>query len=88
MSKWNKSPCRRAGLIGHEDIEVTKAIKSLSDEFTDIEFIGPLPGDSLHYYTTPQTLKVYMAHDQALSYFKDYMESMAPMSPLVCHLLD
>lgn len=58
------------GLIGTEDIQINKAIELLEKEFSDIEFHGPLPGDTLHYYTNPQTLKVYMAHDQGLSYFK------------------
>lgn len=58
------------GLIGTEDQVVSKAIENLEKQFSSINFKGPLPGDTLHYYTSKKTLKVYMAHDQGLSYFK------------------
>lgn len=58
------------GLIGTEDNILSEAIGELVSSHQDIEFLGPLAGDSLHYHTAPTTLKVYTAHDQALSYFK------------------
>jgi 4-hydroxythreonine-4-phosphate dehydrogenase len=58
------------GLIGKEDNVVNAAIEELRSIHKNIEFLGPLPGDTLHYHTSPNILKVYMAHDQGLSYFK------------------
>lgn len=58
------------GLIGTEDSLITLAITELKAKFSNLSFLGPLAGDSLHYYTNNKTLKVYTAHDQALSYFK------------------
>jgi 4-hydroxythreonine-4-phosphate dehydrogenase len=61
-----------AGLLGDEEKEVTSAINRLSEHFDrTINFHGPMPGDTLHHIENcEETLKVYMYHDQGLSYFK------------------
>lgn len=61
------------GMLGSEEVEITKAIQILSEQLPNLTFFGPLPGDTLHLHShssRPETLMVYMYHDQGLSYFK------------------
>lgn len=60
------------GILG-EDMEVfSRAISTLKKIHTDIEFTGPLSGDTLHNIQAPirDSLFIYSAHDQALAPFK------------------
>ncbi|MBL7665424.1 MAG: 4-hydroxythreonine-4-phosphate dehydrogenase PdxA [Bacteriovoracaceae bacterium] len=59
-----------AGLIGSEDTTITGAIEQLKLEFKDVEFIGPLSGDTLFFKNNPDALLVYTFHDQGLGVFK------------------
>lgn len=58
------------GLLGDEEIEIIKAKKKLITNFPEINFVGPLPGDTLHLHEDDCSLSVYMYHDQGLSRFK------------------
>lgn len=59
------------GLIGDEDKKISKAIIKLNNMYQDnIQFIGPLSGDTLHTFDHLNALKVYTHHDQGLTYFK------------------
>ncbi len=59
-----------SGLLGNEDLEVSKAITRLQIKFPNISFLGPLPGDTMHRHENAETLSVYMYHDQGLVRFK------------------
>ena len=57
--------------MGNEENKIVKTIKYLKEIYPDIEFIGPIPGDSLHIYRkSNDTLFVYSFHDQGLAKFK------------------
>lgn len=61
------------GLLGKEDTIIENAIKSLSNTYPSIEFLGPLPADSIHLKNISRLstdLYVYPYHDQGLSPFK------------------
>lgn len=59
------------GLLGSEDEEVVKAISDLTKKYKDLNFSGPISGDTLYLSEkAPQNLDVYMYHDQGLSVFK------------------
>lgn len=58
------------GLLGNEDENISLAIKRVKHDFKQKEVIGPLAGDSLHQYKSPNYLKVFSYHDQGLVYFK------------------
>ena len=58
------------GLIGQEDIRVTKAIKRLKSKIK-LDVSGPLPGDTMLFEQKSQEdLLVYLFHDQGLGVFK------------------
>jgi 4-hydroxythreonine-4-phosphate dehydrogenase len=61
------------GLLGSEEKKINSAIVKLKKSFKKTKFIGPLPGDSLHFHQNPDKsqLKVYMYHDQGLVSFKE-----------------
>ncbi len=58
------------GLIGKKDFVISEAVEVLSKSQPDKTFMGPLAGDMLHREITPDSLLVYMAHDQGLAPFK------------------
>lgn len=60
------------GILGNEDSIILPAINILKKSFTDINFIGPLSGDTLHMHEQKnlKQLFVYMFHDQGLAPFK------------------
>ncbi len=63
--------CGESGILGNEDIEVTKAKDIASKMFPQIKFLGPFSGDTLHTYKNDKNqLFVYMFHDQGLAPFK------------------
>lgn len=58
------------GLIGQEDIRITKAIKRLRAKLK-LDMFGPLPGDTMLFEQKSQEdLLVYLFHDQGLGVFK------------------
>lgn len=60
------------GILGNEDSVILPAIEILKKTFSDINFIGPLSGDTLHMHEQKniKQLFVYMFHDQGLAPFK------------------
>lgn len=60
------------GLLGTEDQEIILAIEELKNIFPRKKFLGPLSGDTLHFYQDRKKsqLFVYMYHDQGLPSFK------------------
>lgn len=60
------------GILGDEEKEIKNAIIYLKEKFPTIQFIGPLPGDTLHMLNDQKKkqLFVYMHHDQGLATFK------------------
>ncbi len=62
------------GLLGDEDQNIVLALEDLKSEFSDIKFIGPLSGDTLHFHKKKNVkqLLVYMFHDQGLPVFKSH----------------
>lgn len=60
------------GLLGEEEKGFYPIIKDLQTSHPKIKIIGPLPGDTLHFYQNSKVrqLFVYMYHDQALAKFK------------------
>lgn len=60
------------GILGDEERGFQSAIKNLSSSHKDISFIGPLPGDTLHFESKDRSQKlfVYSYHDQGLPCFK------------------
>lgn len=60
------------GILGNEDSIILPAISILKKSFTDINFIGPISGDTLHMHEHKniKQLFVYMFHDQGLAPFK------------------
>lgn len=61
------------GILGNEDEVIGESLISLKKEFKDIEFIGPIPGDTLHFHErhNSKDVFVYAYHDQGLPRFKD-----------------
>ncbi len=57
------------GLLGTEEDLIKESIKELKTKFPKKSFLGPIPGDTIYQYSERGIL-VFMAHDQALSYFK------------------
>lgn len=58
------------GLIGNEDIRISKVIKRLTSE-TKFKMSGPWPGDTMIFEKKkPYDLLVYPFHDQGLGVFK------------------
>ncbi len=61
------------GMMGDEDNEIDKAILSLKNKFQTIDFLGPIPADTLYFNKHAlDTLFVYAYHDQGLSVFKQH----------------
>lgn len=60
------------GILGDDKEVFARAFKTLKSSHSDIEFVGPLSGDTLHNLQAPQgdSLFIYSAHDQALAPFK------------------
>ena len=60
------------GLIGTEDFLINKALIKLRNSHPNIDFIGPIPADTLSNQVKESysTLQVFCHHDQALTYFK------------------
>ncbi|MGB0454015.1 MAG: 4-hydroxythreonine-4-phosphate dehydrogenase PdxA [Bacteriovoracaceae bacterium] len=63
------------GLIGNEDSVIEEAISELKNKRKATEFVGPISGDALHLYDSKEYLKVYLYHDQGLSYYKGLYQS-------------
>ncbi len=61
------------GVLGNEDMLLTQASGNLQKQFTNIDFHGPHPGDTLHFHhqKSIDQLFVYAFHDQGLPFFKD-----------------
>lgn len=63
--------CGEQGLMGDEEKYIEAAIIILKDKYPDVEFIGPISGDTLQFLpSTKNDLLVYAAHDQGLAPFK------------------
>lgn len=63
--------CGEEGLMGSEEKHIEEAIKHLSHKYSNIDFIGPISGDTIQFIPTDKTdLLVYSAHDQGLAPFK------------------
>lgn len=63
--------CGENGLLGNEDKCIDEAITKLRQSYPQLNFTGPISGDTL--YLTPKSitnLDVYMYHDQGLGVFK------------------
>lgn len=59
------------GLLGHEDDIVDQAIRDIKKSFPQLNILGPVPGDTMHFhYKNENDLLVYMYHDQGLAPFK------------------
>jgi 4-hydroxythreonine-4-phosphate dehydrogenase len=59
------------GLLGGEERALERAIGMARNLYPQVQFMGPLPGDSLHYhFETRNSLFVYCTHDQGLNVFK------------------
>jgi 4-hydroxythreonine-4-phosphate dehydrogenase len=61
------------GLIGNEDEEINKAIKSLTSSYSHINFNqNALPADTIHFNSKSNTkeLTFYSSHDQGLALYK------------------
>jgi 4-hydroxythreonine-4-phosphate dehydrogenase len=61
------------GILGSEDSVITDAIEELSHEYREIDLVGPLPGDTLHFHRNPEVRQLwsYSYHDQGLPFFKE-----------------
>lgn len=61
------------GVLGSEEVVFKSSIKVLRKKFPDINFLGPLPGDTLHFESDKRENKlfVYSYHDQGLPTFKE-----------------
>jgi len=61
------------GILGQEDEVITESLIALKKEFDGIKFIGPIPGDTLHFHErhNSKDVFVYAYHDQGLPRFKD-----------------
>lgn len=63
--------CGEQGLMGDEEKHIVKAIEILKKKYTEVEFIGPISGDTLQFLPSNKNdLLVYAAHDQGLAPFK------------------
>ena len=63
--------CGEQGLMGDEEKHIEQAIIVLKDKYKDVEFIGPISGDTLQFLPSNKSdLLVYAAHDQGLAPFK------------------
>lgn len=60
------------GLLGNEDKIINKAINKLKANYKNINFHGPLSGDTLYFNKSLDNLLVYSFHDQALAAFKTH----------------
>lgn len=58
------------GILGDDLNLFTPALKELSSNFKDLEFIGPLSGDIIYHKAHKEDLLVYSSHDQGLAPFK------------------
>ena len=65
--------CGENGLIGDEDQEIITAIEELKYYFPKVNFIGPVPADTIwkhpNFYMR-DTFTFFMYHDQGLGVFK------------------
>jgi 4-hydroxythreonine-4-phosphate dehydrogenase len=61
------------GLLGDTEAILESSILKLKETATQIKILGPLPGDTMHFYRKDNTLQlnIYAYHDQALAPFKD-----------------
>lgn len=61
------------GILGSGEEEISKSISKLKKLFPKTDFIGPLPGDTLHFeeLSPKSVLQVYTYHDQGLIRFKN-----------------
>lgn len=60
------------GLIGEEEQQFSGALTNLKNKFPNVNFVGPLPGDTMHtaFNSKINQLKAYSYHDQGLNWFK------------------
>jgi len=60
------------GILGSNEKIIENAIIKLKNEFSNTSFLGPLPGDTLHFEASNRKEKVfiYSFHDQGLASFK------------------
>lgn len=66
------------GLLGTEDEYIEKAIATLEKTYPAVNFIGPIPGDTMHFHQrkTDSQLLVYIYHDQGLAKFKALFQTI------------
>lgn len=63
--------CGEQGLMGDEEKYIEESINILDEKYPNVDFIGPISGDTLQFIPTDKTdLLVYAAHDQGLAPFK------------------
>ncbi|MCB9092934.1 MAG: 4-hydroxythreonine-4-phosphate dehydrogenase PdxA [Halobacteriovoraceae bacterium] len=58
------------GLLGNEEKTLNSSLEKIRLQHPSFEWLGPLPGDTLHQYQRDKTCIVSTYHDQGLSYFK------------------
>lgn len=59
------------GRMGNEEDQIDLAIKSLKSLYSDVEFLGPFPGDTLLFNDiSNMDLVIFSSHDQGLGVFK------------------
>ncbi len=59
------------GLMGNEEIQIEEAISKLKTDYLNIEFLGPLPADTLIFNDIKSDdLVIFSSHDQGLGIFK------------------
>tara|TARA_R110000868_G_scaffold55424_2_gene172266 strand:- start:20343 stop:21284 length:942 start_codon:yes stop_codon:yes gene_type:complete len=59
-----------SGILGNDFDIYAPAIKRLASTFSDIQFTGPLAGDTLYNKADKDTWLIFAHHDQALAPFK------------------
>lgn len=64
------------GLLGNEDQKIIEAIKILKNKYSQLNFIGPVSGDTLSRYADEKTIIMSMFHDQGLSFFKSLYKTI------------
>lgn len=60
------------GILGSEDSVIYEAINDLKKDYSNLSFLGPFSGDTLHMHqkNDRKQLFIYMFHDQGLAKFK------------------
>jgi len=58
------------GLLGTEEEQWKIALEKLKKKYSQLQFSGPIPGDTIHFHHEENTLLIYAFHDQGLASFK------------------